>query len=80
MTQSHPTQTVRGAEPRGVWTNGEGKPTTAHLNLTKTIADVRAEEVRVLLARRAARAPVTDRPRAFVQYAKIGYAGREERL
>lgn len=41
-----PTQTVRGAETgRGVKTNGVGKVTTAHLNLTVDMAGQVAAEV-----------------------------------
>lgn len=37
MTQSHPHTSVTTDIPRGIETNGIGKVTTGHLNLTTTI-------------------------------------------
>lgn len=75
----HPTQTVRGAE--AIQTDGIGIPTTAHLNLTVTMADLDKEARERLLDSRAARSARRTtrpyRPRAYRQLRKIGYAGRE---
>ena len=40
MTQSISPTPAGVREPTAVQTNGENKPTTAHLNLTRTFADV----------------------------------------
>lgn len=41
---THPHTAGRAESPRGVETNGEGNRTTAHLNLTRTMArQIRAE-------------------------------------
>ena len=44
MTHS-PHTAGRAESPRGIVTNGEGQRTTAHLNLTRTLAEQVAAEV-----------------------------------
>lgn len=63
----------------GVKTNGIGKTTTAHLNLTRTLADIDAEQAR---QRQKKPEPVTNprqapyAPRS--QSKKIPYAGKDK--
>lgn len=60
----------------GIETNGIGQPCTSHLNLTRSLADVWAEEAEA--AKRPVHVPRRPyRPRAYLQAAKIPYAGRE---
>ncbi len=40
MTHANLPHTPEAGTPRAVQTNGENKPTTSHLNLTRTMADV----------------------------------------
>lgn len=75
--------TPRQKEARGVVTNGEGEQTAAHLNLSRSLdeiwADEQAMEAQKLERERQARVPKRPyRPRAFRQRGKIGYAGRAE--
>jgi len=44
MTHSNLPHTPEAGTPTAVQTNGENKPTTAHLNLTRTFADVIASQ------------------------------------
>lgn len=41
----HPHTAGRAESPRGIVTNGVGQVTTAHLNLTKTMADQVTAEI-----------------------------------
>ena len=44
MSPVFPHTPVRAESPRAIVTNGEGKATTAHLNLTRTFADIIADK------------------------------------
>lgn len=70
------------ATGRGIETNGIGRVTTSHLNPSRTMAQVWADEAieaERLVTKRLSRPRTRPyRPRACRQYAKIPYAGREE--
>lgn len=73
-----PTPILDQQRARGVETNGIGKVTTAHLNLTRAVKDVDDDVTARRIAKRMSRVPEKPpRPRSYRQLAKIAYAGRE---
>jgi hypothetical protein len=73
--------TGRAGEVRAVRTNGIGKRTTAHLNLSRSLADVdwhgADHPTRILSEERPPKPALKGRPRGPVEPTRFQYAGAE---